>query len=610
MNKHWVWRSTPRSIARHRLSVLAMVETALATAGYLILAIWFGWQWQSLIGAALAPVLLLRSNAAVKDGIDMYSKDVRNSPLSELVRPRGSPQPAVAELAPSPITVGLLSCGAACASGGLTYAVFEGSLDATSVQGRVLLSLSIPWLVSLNAVTFIQLVYRYPNVSGVALLQTSGALFAVAGASVGAFISGGLMLCAQVLVVDTVAAGLVLWSMTPLGLIRSPEKRTDETRWCRFMCWLRQLPECMAQILWSGFRAPILAGVKRARIVPLPEFVLIALLVAGIMRTPWMQAGRADIALAALAVLMITGLSASMIAKWTLTSRSKLPSRTFILEWVGQRGQLDIWSFPGGVVSHLTRLYYIRILCTFCNFRSGWAAVPDNWRDNIAVIDVCDPPELLPRIGRVSKYLTLGATLRVAKRGYFFGPTTLMFFASLLITYCMGLAYRISLKSTAWLWWPLIMMSHPAYLRMTREEQRVRTAATVRSDVSRAQLVISCAAIVWVLGQWPVVYLLHAIPGVSTLLMALPDAARPSFSLTTGLFLTANFLTLVIWMLAKKLAAYDDVMKGSDKMNNMGEEAAQIFFNRARLIERIRSVGVGLYLAWGYSLLLRIAQTT
>lgn len=152
------------------------------------------------------------------------------------------------------------------------------------------------------------------------------------------------------------------------------------------------------------------------------------------------------------------------------------------------------------------------------------------------------------------------------------------------------------------------MISHPPYLLMSPEQQRVRTAATVRSEFSRVLLVIACASIVWILDQWPGVSLLQSIPGVSITVRTLRAFALPKCSLATALFLVGATLTLIIWILAQKLTAYQDLMKGPEKMKNLEPEPSRIFFARARLIERIRSVAMAMFIGWGYLLLFQLGK--
>lgn len=64
-NRTWHWHSTPHTAHRLELSVLALVESAIAVGIYAWLA-WLGWTWHLISAAVVAPLLLLRTEESVQ----------------------------------------------------------------------------------------------------------------------------------------------------------------------------------------------------------------------------------------------------------------------------------------------------------------------------------------------------------------------------------------------------------------------------------------------------------------------------------------------------------------------------------------------------------------
>lgn len=67
--RRWVWHSTDESIAQGHISVLALIEIPIAILFFGMIAYYSHWPWLSVLGMLAAPLLLLRSEASIADGI-------------------------------------------------------------------------------------------------------------------------------------------------------------------------------------------------------------------------------------------------------------------------------------------------------------------------------------------------------------------------------------------------------------------------------------------------------------------------------------------------------------------------------------------------------------
>ena len=70
----WVWHCDETSIAAGKISALAVLETCAAVALYWWLAMRFNWSWVSYVSLFAAPLLLLRSEASIQEGVDSLKR--------------------------------------------------------------------------------------------------------------------------------------------------------------------------------------------------------------------------------------------------------------------------------------------------------------------------------------------------------------------------------------------------------------------------------------------------------------------------------------------------------------------------------------------------------
>jgi hypothetical protein len=96
----------------------------------------------------------------------------------------------------------------------------------------------------------------------------------------------------------------------------------------------------------------------------------------------------------------------------------------------------------------------IRIIATLRYLGPGFINLADNWRHSILVIDFVHPPELIPGLDDLTEKLSFFSILKelhssdVLDRTIDFSVVSILFLPAIL--------YRWSLKSTAWLYLPLL----------------------------------------------------------------------------------------------------------------------------------------------------------
>jgi hypothetical protein len=104
---------------------------------------------------------------------------------------------------------------------------------------------------------------------------------------------------------------------------------------------------------------------------------------------------------------------------------------------------------PSAATGALLRALFIRWFASLHFFFYGLKRLPCNWRENLLVIDLIHPPELLPQAGRVRNAFTVAGLWRAiaCKTGFDKAYGIILIIA----WYLPALAYRWSLKASAWL---------------------------------------------------------------------------------------------------------------------------------------------------------------
>jgi hypothetical protein len=99
-----------------------------------------------------------------------------------------------------------------------------------------------------------------------------------------------------------------------------------------------------------------------------------------------------------------------------------------------------------------------RIWATLRHLGPGWRAMPDNWRHSLLVVDFMHPPELLPGLESLTDELSFYSIFAKIKKGDL--SEKIFYFILSIILFLPALLYRWSLKSTCWLYLPLIFLHH------------------------------------------------------------------------------------------------------------------------------------------------------
>jgi hypothetical protein len=105
------------------------------------------------------------------------------------------------------------------------------------------------------------------------------------------------------------------------------------------------------------------------------------------------------------------------------------------------------------------RSLFIRSFATLWCLPRGVKCISDNWYHTLVVIDSCHSPELVPGLGGQNNSLTLSSMVKsVVGEGYY-GRLTSSY--AHILWFIVALFYRWSLKSTCWLYLPLIYLAWP-----------------------------------------------------------------------------------------------------------------------------------------------------
>ncbi len=266
---------------------------------------------------------------------------------------------------------------------------------------------------------------------------------------------------------------------------------------------------------------------------------------------------------------------------------------------------------PGFALGTLLVAIFIRLAATLRHPLLGLRQSPSNWREILMVIDLTHPPELLPQAGRVHEVFTVSSLWRNMADT----TSTLRSFTAFLIIawYLPALAYRWSLKGSAWLWWPLALALTPPLQGLDGPASRVR-AAHITSGA-------------WAFSLWvPVVWLLLLVllrwPGIKLWLKLLPEyihtiieflasnLTAPSIGLIYGLLWLVPVLALVLWWQRKNLvAAYGNMLTSPNEFSALSPEEQASFLKSVARLDRLRLWLIATLLLLGEAFALTFAHS-
>ncbi len=229
------------------------------------------------------------------------------------------------------------------------------------------------------------------------------------------------------------------------------------------------------------------------------------------------------------------------------------------------------------------------MLATLHHPLSGLTRLPQNWRETLWVIDLSHPPELIPQAGFVADFFAVKSLWHAARKAKAF-YSQLGALIILLIFYLPALAYRWSLKASAWLWFPLILLLKPPFSGLDERACCAETVVSV-SGKWRVLLWLPVALLAWLA--------IAALPQLGLLLEVLPKEAAtlskllaavqpPTLGLRYVLLWLLGGLTLWYYLASENLKLlHSDELKPKQFINLPAEEKA-IFLTAARRVEKLR----------------------
>jgi hypothetical protein len=166
------------------------------------------------------------------------------------------------------------------------------------------------------------------------------------------------------------------------------------------------------------------------------------------------------------------------------------------------------------IMAGLISALFIRMVATVCYLWPGIKSLSDNWWRTLFATDFFSRPELIPGHSESTSFLHLDQLTLVSKRfiGLEYGidsknrrPTAIITTALMVLFFVLGLAtlwffalapsyiYRMSIKSTAWIHWPLAYIARPLRYADDPEEIRIRLWADPREWLRRVFMIVTFA---------------------------------------------------------------------------------------------------------------------
>lgn len=245
----------------------------------------------------------------------------------------------------------------------------------------------------------------------------------------------------------------------------------------------------------------------------------------------------------------------------------------------------------------------IRLWVTVVHLPEGFLRLPQNWHETLWVIDLSHPPELIPQAGTVDRHFAVKSLWQdmLAKKEIHDNITAAI---AILFFYPPALAYRWSLKASAWLWWPLFLLLKPPFYGMTELDFRERTTLSVKGFEWIALRMLAGLVLLWLL-----VALVPSLLSYALLIKDWGEVIQKSLALKTpppfGIRYIALclFAVLGLWF-AKSCNTlknlHNEWVEKPEQPTDSASEAFVRFQRRAKLAERLRialiaTVWIGVY---------------
>ncbi|MFN3077153.1 MAG: hypothetical protein ABT940_09790 [Alphaproteobacteria bacterium] len=249
---------------------------------------------------------------------------------------------------------------------------------------------------------------------------------------------------------DTHIHLLVSICVAPFLLLRSPESVKEGAEW--FYAYLTDETEITRTGTPWRFWGVVLAGFATSATV---AYFLSTSLLQG--HAGWSLFWH--VFLLGMLAVAVAGVAAVAVAGVVLRVAGAVVAR------VGMTAGVTAITIVPAVFGLWLRSLWVRILATILHLKAGFLALPGNWHHALVVIDFMHPPELVPGLesqvpGFESQAAVLSLRFHVNRvRGK---EKTLSKFLSAIaipIFFAPALFYRLSLKSTFWLYYPLIYLT-------------------------------------------------------------------------------------------------------------------------------------------------------
>jgi hypothetical protein len=170
-----------------------------------------------------------------------------------------------------------------------------------------------------------------------------------------------------------------------------------------------------------------------------------------------------------------------------------------------------------GYILPFVAAFLIRFVVTSRYLIPGIKSLSNNWWRTLFATDIFTVPEIMPGYSKEGPFVFsyLLAQVRASKtEGTVERYVTLILASFFLVLFVPSFLYRMSIKSTAWLHWPLAYLSRPLRYANDPEEVRMRLWGDPREWLRRVAMVVTF------LGA-----LVASVPSFSTVKAAFPTGA-------------------------------------------------------------------------------------
>lgn len=263
----------------------------------------------------------------------------------------------------------------------------------------------------------------------------------------------------------------------------------------------------------------------------------------------------------------------------------------------------------GLALGTFVRACYIRLIATLRHPIFGLRTLPRNWSETLLIVDLFHSPELLPRAGSVNEMFSLRGLWQLTDQNYLSNRVLTVILS--IAWYLPAIAYRWSLKASAWLWWPLAIALTPPLQGLDGPARREK-AAHLTGGAWAFPILLPLAVLAWLA--------LSAWPGFAAWLALLPETGRiantllslltpPPPGLRYVLLWLAPVLALALWWRRKNFqAAWSQVLASDKEYRELTPEEQQRFDAGARAVERLRLLLIVALLFLGEAIALAFAH--